>query len=184
GVANVLSDADFAVARYNTDGSLDSTFNPIGVLPGTVTTNFGGSDNGNAVALQKDGKIVVVGNAEFSELGVARYVVFKRGVAVRDCIAEENGEDGFNIAGSAYDVRDSAAIHNVADGFLLESLTDACQLLSNEALQNSNVGIENLGVNNQFFNNRAHDNAAGNYAGVPLVTTPDLTTSFWANVEA
>ncbi len=178
------SGGDFAVARYNRDGSLDSTFNPTGSLPGTVTTNFGGNSFGRAVVIQKDGKIVVAGQGEDDNFAVARYVVFKRGVAVRDCIAEENGEDGFNIAGSAYDVRDSAAIHNVSDGFLLESLTDFCQLLSNEALQNSNIGIENLGTGNQFFNNRSHNNAAGNYAGVSLVTTPDLTTSFWANVEA
>jgi len=95
----------------------------------------------------------------------------------------ENGENGFNIAGSAYNVRDSAAIHNVADGFLLESLTDACQLLSNEALQNNNIGIENLGTGNRIFNSRALDNAGGNYSGVSLVTMPTLTTSFWANVE-
>ena len=187
------SDDNFAVARYNTDGSLDTTFNPTGSLPGTIVTEFTTADDqGFAVALQKDGKIVVAGAANVQggvsptegDFAVARYVVFKRGVAVRDCIAEENGEDGFNIAGSAYDVRDSSAIRNVADGFLLESLTDFCQLLSNEALQNSNIGIENLGIDNQIFNNRAHDNAAGNYFGVPLVTTPDLTTSFWANVEA
>ena len=175
---------DFAVARYNTDGSLDSTFNPIGVLPGTVTTNFGGFDTGNAVALQKDGKIVVVGNAESAELGVARYVVFKRGVAVRDCIAEENGEDGFNIAGSAYDVRDSSAIRNVADGFLLESLTDACQLLSNAAIRNGNIGIENLGIDNQIFNSRANNNVSSDYVGVPLVGDPVLSAiDFWANIE-
>jgi len=174
---------DFAIARYNTDGSLDSIFNPTGNLPGTVTTDFGGDDRGFAVALQKDGKIVVAGVAS-NNFAVARYVVFKRGVAVRDCIAEENGEDGFNIAGRAYDVRDSAAIHNVADGFLLESLTDSCQLLSNEALQNSKIGIKNLGIDNQFFNNRAHDNAGGNYAGITLVTTATTATGFWANVEA
>ncbi len=190
GQSNTGGDDDFAVARYNTDGSLDMTFNPTGSLPGTIITEFtGGDDRGFAVALQKDGKIVVVGVSNFEQnvsgdFAIARYVVFKRGVAVRGCIAEENGEDGFNIAGRAYDVRDSAAIHNVADGFLLESLTDSCQLLSNEALQNNNIGIENLGIDNQIFNNRAHDNAGGNYAGVLLVTTPTLTTGFWANVEA
>jgi len=175
---------DFALARYNRDGSLDVTFNPTGSLPGTVITDFGGSDSGQAVALQKDGKIVVAGLAggETNDFAVARYVVFKRGVVVRDCIAEENGEDGFNIAGSSYEVRDSAAIHNVADGFLLESLTDSCQLMSNEALQNNNIGIENLGTANQVFNNRSHNNAGGNYVGVPLVTTPTLTTKFWENV--
>ena len=32
-----------AVARYNADGSLDTTFNPGGALPGTETTSFGAS---------------------------------------------------------------------------------------------------------------------------------------------
>jgi len=81
-------------------------------------------------------------------------------------------------------MRDSAAIHNVTDGFLLKSLTDGCQLLSNEALQNNNIGIESLGIDNQIFNNRALDNSEGNYVGVSLVTTPTLTTTFWANSEA
>jgi len=181
GTSDVGADDDFAIARYNRNGSLDSTFG----TEGKVTTTFGKSsgDIGGGVALQKDGKIVVAGKSD-DDFAVARYVVFKRGVAVHDCIAEENGEDGFTIAGSAYNVRNSAAIHNVADGFLLESLTDACQLLSNEALQNNNIGIENLGIDNQIFNSRAHDNAGGNYVGVPLVVTPTISiTDFWANVE-
>jgi len=179
-VAGIGGDEDFVVARYNTDGSLDTTFG----TGGLVTTDFGGIDTGFALALQKDGKIVVTGTSNNEDFAVARYVVFKRGVVVRDCIAEENGEDGFNIAGSSYEVRDSTAIHNVADGFLLESLTDSCQLMSNEALQNNNIGIENLGIDNQIFNNRSHNNAGGNYFGVPLVTTPTLTTKFWENVGA
>lgn len=48
---------DFGVARYNPDGSLDTTFD----TDGRVTVNFGSSDNGNAVALQTDGKILVAG---------------------------------------------------------------------------------------------------------------------------
>jgi len=178
-----FTDNDFAIARYNTDGSLDITFNPTGSLPGTVITDFGGNDQGAGVAIQKDGKIVVSGGSD-NDFAVARYVVFKRGVAVRDCVAEENGEDGFNIAGSAYNVRDSSAIRNVADGFLLESLTDACQLLSNAAIQNGNIGIENLGIDNQIFNSRATNNTGSNYVGVPLVEDPLLSAiDFWANIE-
>jgi len=63
---------DFAVARYNTDGSLDTSFN----LVGTVTTTVGSSnDYGQAVAIQQDGKIVVAGysmNAA-SDIAVVRY---------------------------------------------------------------------------------------------------------------
>src|SRR6266508_6659951 len=48
----------FALARYHADGSLDSSFG----TGGTVTTAFaGGYDVGFRVALQPDGKILVVG---------------------------------------------------------------------------------------------------------------------------
>ena len=52
-------DYDFALARYNTNGSLDPSFGS----GGKVTTDFGGSDSGLAMALQPDGKIVVVGGS-------------------------------------------------------------------------------------------------------------------------
>ncbi|MEH2022998.1 DUF4347 domain-containing protein [Nostoc sp.] len=53
-----LSAPDFALARYNPDGSLDNSFGN----GGTVTTHVGSaSDNGYSVTLQSNGKIVVAG---------------------------------------------------------------------------------------------------------------------------
>src|SRR6266516_8175930 len=54
--------SDIAVLRYNTDGSLDTT--GFGSPNGYVTTNIGAFDNGFAVAVQSDNKIVVAGNAD------------------------------------------------------------------------------------------------------------------------
>ena len=48
---------DFALVRYNTDGSLDTTFGS----NGWTTTDFGGTDCAYGVAMQSDGKIVVAG---------------------------------------------------------------------------------------------------------------------------
>ncbi|MGW9025834.1 calcium-binding protein [Streptomyces sp. NPDC055722] len=48
---------DFAVARYNADGSLDTTFDGDGV----VTTDLGGYNFGRTVAVQSTGKIIVSG---------------------------------------------------------------------------------------------------------------------------
>jgi uncharacterized delta-60 repeat protein len=54
------SNNDFALVRYNTNGSLDNSFDS----DGKVTTAIGsGSDAGNSVAIQSDGKIVVAGNS-------------------------------------------------------------------------------------------------------------------------
>src|SRR5262245_24776778 len=50
--------SDFAVTRYNTDGTLDTSFG----VRGIVTTDFGGNFEGAwSVALQTDGKIVAAG---------------------------------------------------------------------------------------------------------------------------
>jgi uncharacterized delta-60 repeat protein len=68
--------ADFALVRYNSDGSLDTTFDG----DGKVTTDFGlSSDEGLSVAIQADGKILVVGSSFQSGIGrdfaLARYNV-------------------------------------------------------------------------------------------------------------
>jgi uncharacterized delta-60 repeat protein len=71
-------DPDFAVARYNTDGSPDTSFD----VDGLVTTDFGGGGGGNfdqayAVAVQPGGKITVAGYTISStggyDLALARY---------------------------------------------------------------------------------------------------------------
>ena len=62
----------FALARYNSDGTLDTSFGG----DGKVTTNFtAGGDFAFGVAIQTDGKIVAVGRAGGSggRVAVARY---------------------------------------------------------------------------------------------------------------
>jgi len=51
----------FALARYNADGSLDTSFGEAG----WVTTSFGWFDKGRAVQLQPDGKILMAGYTEW-----------------------------------------------------------------------------------------------------------------------
>ena len=67
------SNGDFALARYNSNGTLDATFDG----DGKVTTDFGNSeDAARSVAIQSDGKIVVAGtiaNGSNSDFALARY---------------------------------------------------------------------------------------------------------------
>jgi uncharacterized delta-60 repeat protein len=65
-VAAGWAGVQFALARYNPDGSLDTTFGS----GGRVRTSLGGSARGRALALQPDGKIVVAGTPGFR---LARY---------------------------------------------------------------------------------------------------------------
>jgi uncharacterized delta-60 repeat protein len=55
-------EVDFALARYNADGSLDPTFDG----DGTMITPFRASALAYAVAVQPDGKIIVAGDSRFS----------------------------------------------------------------------------------------------------------------------
>src|SRR5262249_27939867 len=54
------SNSDFAVVRYNSNGSLDNSFDTDGKLTVAVGS---GDDLGSSVALQVDGKIVVAGTS-------------------------------------------------------------------------------------------------------------------------
>jgi uncharacterized delta-60 repeat protein len=70
-----MSDTDFALARYNPDGSLDTTFGNSGM----VTTDFlAHEDDAFSVLVQPDGKIVAVGSANdpatFYDFAAVRYL--------------------------------------------------------------------------------------------------------------
>ncbi|MCU7842016.1 MAG: DUF4347 domain-containing protein, partial [Candidatus Thiodiazotropha sp. (ex Troendleina suluensis)] len=62
------SDDDFALVRYNVDGSLDTTFD----VDGKVTTVLGGIEDGYSVTVQSDGKILVAGSSD-SDFALVRY---------------------------------------------------------------------------------------------------------------
>jgi len=69
------SDTDFALARYDSDGTPDTTFNG----DGQVTTDFDGfNDDAFSILVQPDGKLVAVGSAKnpanFYDFAAARYL--------------------------------------------------------------------------------------------------------------
>ena len=66
GAAN--NQQDFGLLRLNANGSVDTSFGS----DGKVTTNFSGTDFAEAVEIQRDGKIVVVGGGG-DDFGIARY---------------------------------------------------------------------------------------------------------------
>lgn len=74
-VVGYATNNNFALARYNSDGSLDATFG----INGKMTTHVGtpgSTDVAKSVAIQQDGRIVVAGNTQiaYSKIGLARYV--------------------------------------------------------------------------------------------------------------
>jgi uncharacterized delta-60 repeat protein len=74
GQTTLSASSDFALVRYNADGSLDTSFDG----DGKVTTDFAASsyDFANAVAIQADGKIIAVGVSATGgnfDFAIARY---------------------------------------------------------------------------------------------------------------
>lgn len=81
GTTRINNINQFAIARFESNGTLDTTFNAAGTQPGTAfTTSVGGYNTDNiayAIALQQDGKIVLAGYADNGagdyEFAVARF---------------------------------------------------------------------------------------------------------------
>ena len=65
------SEAEFALARYNPDGSLDTSFG----TDGTVTTAIGQFAGAIALVLQPDGKLVVAGFTNNGSLSTADFAL-------------------------------------------------------------------------------------------------------------
>jgi uncharacterized delta-60 repeat protein len=107
-------DGDFALARYNPDGTLDTTFGGDGI----VITDFGTHDDAaRALALQPDGRIIAAGSAG-EKVALARY------------LADGRLDPSFGNAGSSVaDLGPGAAANGVA-------LTPSGQIL----LAGSSVG--------------------------------------------
>jgi uncharacterized delta-60 repeat protein len=99
------SDTDFALARYNSDGTPDATFGN----GGQVSTDFlGFEDDAFSVLIQPDGKIVAVGSANdpatFYDFAVARYLsngMIDTTFGVAGKVHTDFGDQNFDRARSA-----------------------------------------------------------------------------------
>src|SRR6266498_154117 len=99
------SDTDFALARYNPDGTPDATFGS----GGQVTTDFlGFEDDAFSVLIQPDGKIVAVGSANdpatFYDFAAARYLsngTIDTTFGVAGKVRTDFGDQNFDRARSA-----------------------------------------------------------------------------------
>ncbi len=109
---------DFAVARFNSDGQLDITFNGTGIV---ITPVRFGDDLAFSIALQPDGKFVVAGqsyNGFDHDFAIVRY----NGNGTLDTSFNNTGKV-ITAFGSAADVANAVAIQSdgkiVAAGFSL-----------------------------------------------------------------
>jgi len=92
---NASGNWDIAIARLNTDGTLDTDF----ATDGKVTTDVNGGDVIQGMAIQSDGKIVVVGTVNYgdtsSDFLIARYTT----AGALDASFDSDGVQTVNISG-------------------------------------------------------------------------------------
>jgi uncharacterized delta-60 repeat protein len=115
---------DFALARYNGDGSLDAAFGNGGL----VITDFGGISQAIGVAIQPDGNIVAAGTAVQGfnfDFAVARYIGGSPSNPIDALIA--------NVQALATE----GVLNNGQDNALLVKLQDAVEHLSDGATNNA-----------------------------------------------
>ena len=122
GYASYGNGDEFAVARFNTDGSLDTTFNSSGSQPGVITTQIGSIAQAQGVAIQSDGSIVVVGNSDgalclvsYTSAGVLNTAFGTDGIVINDAIG--NQSQGANAV--AIDSSGNVVVTGYADNYLL-----------------------------------------------------------------
>lgn len=132
---------DIAVVRYNSDGSLDNSFGTNGI----VNVDFnGGNDDASSVALQSDGKIVMVGraqNASNDNLDIA--VIRLNSNGTLDNSFATNGKYQLDVDGYAFDYALDMALQT--DGkIVLVAMAGTDMFAKNAVIRlNSNGTLDN-----------------------------------------
>ncbi|MGD9589666.1 MAG: carboxypeptidase regulatory-like domain-containing protein [Pyrinomonadaceae bacterium] len=107
-VAAGTTNSDFALARYNPDGSLDSTF---GGGDGITTVDFdNSSDSARDLALDSQGRAVVVGESN-GMFAIARFLLNEAEVSISGRVTTSNGR---GIGNAVVSVIDSLGVGRTA----------------------------------------------------------------------
>lgn len=89
--------SEISIARYNTNGTIDSTFNG----GGSFTTNFGeASVKANSISIQSDGEIIVVGEYDDTISNIDLLALRLTNSGILDLTFSDDGIQIIDIAGS------------------------------------------------------------------------------------
>jgi uncharacterized delta-60 repeat protein len=122
------------VLRYNTDGTLDSTFGPAGqvLFPGGVVTDVVPSDNDRyeAIAVQADGRIVTLGSGG-GRVSVARYLGDGKVLAATDDAYTATEDTPLPVAAPGVMANDQIDPSLTADAVLVQGPAHAASFTLN-----------------------------------------------------
>ena len=182
---------DFALVRYNSDGSLDAAFG----IGGTLTTDVaGGTDVAQAIAIQADGKIVAAGRAFRSnfDLTLARYrndsVPTPTPTDTTPPTAPTGLTATFNSTTNAIDLSWTAATDNVAvtgyriyrDGALLPTVTAVVGTTFSDAGVAGTHSYQVTAIDAAGNESARSNIASATAGGVTDITPPTAPTSLVA----
>ena len=140
-IYTISGDDDFAIARYNPDGSLDNTFGSNGI----VNVDFNGKNDGAiSVAIQPDGKIVAVGSAQNSSNNNSDIAVIRLNTnGTLDNTFGSNGKYQLDVDGYAYDFALDVALQS--DGKIVLVAKAGTDMFAKNAVVrlNSNGTLDN-----------------------------------------
>lgn len=101
-------------------------------------------------------------------------------IIIEDCVANDNGTEGFDYSGSEKTIYfNCAATNNILSGFLGGTIAISCQA-------NNNTGAGFSGVN-ILVNSSADNNTSGNYTSIipPTITSATIDNgTFWHNLSS
>ncbi|MEP7264881.1 MAG: T9SS type A sorting domain-containing protein, partial [Bacteroidota bacterium] len=178
-----FTDDEFAMMRYNSNGTFDTTFG----IGGGVTTDlssvsFQGSDEINCLLLQPDGKIIAGGGRRTGAAAGEMVVVRYHANGTVDSTFGTNGMVTFPAAGGVDNIYASAL---QADGKIL--LTGTCQTSANIFFGRTIRINSNGSIDNGFGNNGMFDVASGGSSWVEMygmALQPDGKIVLGANTNA
>jgi uncharacterized delta-60 repeat protein len=105
---NTAGNDDMVIWRYNSDGTLETTFGANGIVVHDNAAGGNGADSGKAIALDSNGRILVTGSssnaARYDDMAIWRYnadgtldaAFGANGIVVHDNAAGGNGFDSSN----------------------------------------------------------------------------------------
>ena len=134
-------DDDLAVVRYNTNGSLDTTFDTDGIV--TTDVRVASPDRANAVAVQSDGKIIVAGQSEIAFDGDVAVVRYNTNGSL-DTTFDTDGKATTNL--SAYSGSEAATAVTVQSNGRIVVATDSSSLLRYNANGSLDATFDTDGV--------------------------------------
>jgi uncharacterized delta-60 repeat protein len=119
GYRSVNNELDISVLRYNQDGTLDTTFDTDGI----VTTNISTYDEAHSVALQPDGKIIVVGTSPIADQGDFTVLRYNTNGSLDTTFDGETGNNGNGIVttdvGNNLDYDEAKSVTVQTDGKII-----------------------------------------------------------------